>query len=155
MVNPREDVVSAPAPKAQGTAETTLAELRESVRTIASEVATIIERRTRPARASAIESTEAGVVELRRAIRRQPVMAMAIAAAAGALLGLAIAPRSSGASSASHWDRWTPNVTRADLYELADNLQRSVSRAASLATAPVGQAFERVVDALSRVMPQR
>ncbi|MFN3625486.1 MAG: hypothetical protein ACK4TP_15655 [Hyphomicrobium sp.] len=128
--------------------ESTLAELRERVAALAKEVAEIAERRAKVAGETVVNAAETGVDELRRGIRRQPVVAMAAAAAVGALLALAVAPRSR--PRASRWDAWTPNVTRADLYDLADNIQRSVSRAANAAAAPVTPAFERMVDALSR-----
>jgi hypothetical protein len=44
-----------------------------------------------------------------------------------------------------------PHVTRADLQEAVDNLQRSVMRAAH--SAPVTSSLERVADALSKVEP--
>jgi hypothetical protein len=147
--------VSSAARSVQDTAESTIAELRDSVAALAKDVASIAERRTRAVRETAAETAEAGAAELRRTIRRQPAVSMAVAAAAGAVLALLIVPRF-GRSTApvSRWDRWTPswtpNVTRADLYDLADNIQRSVSRAAHSAAAPVSPAFERMVDALSR-----
>jgi ElaB/YqjD/DUF883 family membrane-anchored ribosome-binding protein len=153
MVSPMKDVSSV-ARSVQDTAETTIAELRDSVSALAKEVATIAERRTRAARETAVETAEVGAAELRRTIRRQPAVSMAVAAAAGAALALLIVPRFGRAAPTSRWDRWaptwTPNVTRADLYDLADNIQRSVSRAAHSAAAPVTPAFERMVDALSR-----
>ncbi len=77
---------------------------------------------------------------------------MAVAAAAGALLALLVVPRfGARAAIPSRWDRWTPNVTRADLHDFADNISRSVSRAAQSGTASITPAFERMVDALSRV----
>lgn len=149
MVSPLKEITPA-ARSAQETAEATLAELRDSVAALAKEVATIAERRTRAARQTAVDTVEAGASEVRRTIRRQPVVAMAVAAAAGAVLALAIMPRFSRGAPASRWDHWTPNVTRADLHDLADNIQRSVSRAASSAAAPITPAFERFVDALTR-----
>ncbi len=149
MVSPLKEFTPA-ARSAQETAESTLAELRDSVAALAKEVASIAEKRTRAAREGAVDAAEAGAAEVRRSIRRQPVVAMAVAAAAGAVLALAIMPRFSRATPATRWDRWTPNVTRADLYDMADNIQRSVSRAASSAAAPITPAFERFVDALSR-----
>lgn len=130
------------------TDQETLAELRDTVTALAKEVASLAERRAKAAGEAVVSTAEAGVGELRRSIRRQPVVAVAVAAAAGALLALVVVPRST--PRASRWDRWTPNVTRADLYDLADNIQRSVSRAAGAAAAPVAPAFERMVDALSR-----
>lgn len=150
MVSPMKEVSSA-ARSIQDTAETTIAELRDSVAALAKDVATIAERRTRAARETAVESAEASVAELRRTIRRQPAVSMAVAAAAGAVLALLIVPRFARSTTpVSRWDRYAPNVTRADLYDLADTIQRSVSRAAHSAAAPVTPAFERMVDALSR-----
>ena len=101
---------------------------------------------------TAVDTAEAGASELRRTIRRQPVVAMAAAAAAGAVLALLVVPRFGRPSSpASRWDSWTPNITRADLHDFADNISRSVSRAAHSGTASITPAFERLVDALSRV----
>lgn len=144
MVSPVKEV---PRHSQEGD-DSTLAELRERVAALAKEVAEIAERRAKVAGEAVVDTAEAGVDELRRGIRRQPVVAMAVAAAAGALLALAVVPRSR--PRASRWDAWMPNVTRADLYDLADNIHRSVSRAASAAAAPVTPAFERMVGALSQ-----
>lgn len=153
MISPVKEVTSA-AQTAKDTAESTIAELRETVTSLAKEVATLAERRTRAAREGAIDAAETGTKELRRVIRRQPAVSMGVAIAAGAVLALLVVPRFGRAAPQSRWDRWapswTPNVTRADLYDLADNIQRSVGRAASAAAAPVTPAFERMVDALSR-----
>ncbi len=130
MVSPVKEVSSA-ARSAQDTAESTIAELRDTVTSLAKEVADVAERRTRAARHAAADTAEAGASELRRTIRRQPVVAMTVAAAAGAVLALLVVPRfGSRSSPASRWDSWTPNVTRADLHDFADNISRSVSRAA-------------------------
>ena len=151
MVSPVKDISSA-ARSVQDSAELTLADLRDQVTQLAKEVADVAERRTRAARQGAIDTAEAGASELRRNIRRQPVVAMAVAAAAGATLALLVVPRfGSRAAPASRWDSWTPNVTRADLHDFADNISRSVSRAAQSGSATITPAFERLVDALSRV----
>ena len=151
MVSPVKEVSSA-ARAAQDTAESTIAELRDTVTSLAKEVADVAERRTRAARHAAADTAEAGASELRRTIRRQPVVAMAAAAAGGAVLALLVVPRFGNRSSpTSRWDSWTPNVTRADLHDFADNISRSVSRAAQSGTASITPAFERLVDALSRV----
>lgn len=152
MVSPVKDF-SLAARSAQDTAETTLAEMRDSVAALAKEVADIAERRTRAARQTAVDTAEAGASELRRSIRRQPVLAMAVAAAAGAVLALVVVPRFSRPSRTSRWDSWTPNITRSDLYDFADNIQRSVSRAAQSASAPITPAFERLVEAITRTDP--
>ena len=147
MASPMQEVSSPSHAPSQQAADTTLAELRSNVTAIAKEVAALAERRARIAGEAAAATAEAGVSQLRQGIREQPVVAVAIAAAVGALVALAVVPRS---RPASRWDRWTPNISRADFYELADNLQRSVSRAANAAAVPVAPAFERFVDALSR-----
>jgi hypothetical protein len=151
MVSPLKEVSSA-AENTKQSAEATLAELRDQVTSLAKDVADIAERRTRAAREAVVEGAETGAKEVRKAIRRQPAIAMAVSVAAGAALALLLVPRFSRPAQ-SRWDRferWTPNVTRADLYDMADNIQRSVSRAASAAAAPVTPAFERMVEALSR-----
>lgn len=133
-----------------GKNETTLAELRKSVTEIANEVAKIAEKRGQAVK----DAAQAGTSEVRRAIRRQPVLAIGIAAAAGAILALTLVPRWGGSSTnasrwanASHWEGYIPQVTRADLYDMAENIQRSVSRA----SAPVASSFERLVDAFSKI----
>lgn len=153
MVTPTANEIGSTARSAAKAGEDTLAELRDSVTAIAREVAEIAEKRARVVRDTVVDGAETGAVEVRRAIRRQPAVAMGVAVAAGAALALLVVPRFSRPAAASRWDRlerWTPNVTRADLYDLADNIQRSVTRAASAAAAPVTPAFERMVDALSR-----
>ncbi len=65
MISPVKEFSSA-ARSAQETAETTLAEMRDSVAALAKEVADIAERRTRAARQTAIDTAEAGASELRR-----------------------------------------------------------------------------------------
>jgi len=149
MVSPVKEVSSAARDAKEATAST-LAEMQESVAALAREVADIAERRTRKAWEAAADTAEAGTAEARRMIRRQPIVSMAVAAAAGAVLALAIVPRFGRQQPSSRWDQWTPNVTRADLYDMADNIQRTVSRAAHQASAPIAPSFERLVDALSR-----
>jgi len=127
-----------------GKDETTLAELRKSVTEIANEVAKIAEKRGQAVK----DAAQAGTSELRRSIRRQPVLAMGIAAAAGALVAITVVPRASRARSASRWDSWVPQVSRADLYDVADSVQRSVSRAMN--AVPGTSSLERLVEALSK-----
>ncbi len=152
MVSPMKEVsqsTSAPSRLAAvgGSAEATLAELRASVASLAKDIAVITEKRTRGAR----DAAWAGASEVRKAIRRQPAVAVGVAVGAGAIIALALTPRSSRKPS-SGWDRWTPPVTRADLYEVADNIQRSVSRAAHAMPA-VTPTFERLIDAILRTDP--
>src|SRR5215813_7275453 len=91
MVSPVKEVSSA-VRTAQDTAETTIAELRDAVASLAKDVATIAEKRTRAVREGAADAADAGTKELRRQIRRQPAVSMAVAAAGGAILALLIVP---------------------------------------------------------------
>jgi hypothetical protein len=121
----------------------TLAELQKAVTAMAKDIATIAEKR-----GQAIKDTaEAGTSALRRNIRRQPGVAMGVATLAGVLLSLLVVP--ARRQTAGRWGEWTSPVTRADLQDVADSVQRSLVRAAN--AVPVTPAFERVVDALTRV----
>jgi len=136
----------------EGVSAEALAELRDSVAALAKEVATIAERRVKAAGNAASEAVGAGADELSGMIRRQPELSMAVAAAAGAIIALLVVPRF-GRSHSSRFERWVPHVTRADLYDMADNIQRSVSRAASSAAAPVTPALERLLESLAGIDP--
>jgi ElaB/YqjD/DUF883 family membrane-anchored ribosome-binding protein len=131
----------------QGPDSSTLAELRKSVNAIAEELSAVAEERARALK----EGTQAGANSLRRSIRRQPVVAIGIAALAGALLALAVVPRLSRGRSRSRWEAWAPHVTRADLYDVADNIQRSLARATSATAAPLASSLERLVEAFSKI----
>ncbi len=150
MASPMKEVST--SQPSQDASSANLAELRETVANLAKDIASIAERRAKAAGETVANAAETGASELRQGIRRQPVLAMGVAVAAGALLALVVVPRSR--PRASRWDawtpNWTPNVSRSDLYDFADNIQRSVARAASAAAAPVTPTFERMVDALSR-----
>jgi len=129
-----------------------LTELRDSVASLAKEVATIAERRAKAAGSAASKAVEAGADELSGMIRRQPELSMAVAAAAGAIIALLVVPRSRHTHS-SRFQSWLPHVTRSDLQDMADNIQRSVSRAASSAAAPVTPTFERLLETIAGVDP--
>ncbi len=137
---------------ASGSDEFTLAELRKSVVAIAEEVSKIAEKRTRAARQTAQDGTDA----VRGSIRRNPMIAMGVATGAGALLALLVVPRNAlhMRKRSSSWSDWTPHmphVTRADLYDVADSIQRSVSRATN--AVPLTSTFERLVEAVSKAEP--
>jgi ElaB/YqjD/DUF883 family membrane-anchored ribosome-binding protein len=154
MVSPLKDLSESSRSSAGSEDETMLAELRANVNALTKEVADIVEKRTR----AACETAEAGAVEVRRAIRRQPVVSMAIATAAGVLIALAFVPRFSRPTARSRWDSFIPSmptmpVTRADLYDLANNIQSSVARAAHGVPSSVAPTFERLVDAITRTDP--
>ncbi len=154
MVAQAKDLTDATAERAglaeAGADATTLAELRKSVTEIAQELSRVAEARARGAQDFAQEGTAA----VRSSIRRQPVIAVGVAALAGAALAVAVVPRGSR-SRPSRWEAWAPSmpyvshVTRSDLYEVADNLQRSMAR--SLNSVPMSSALERLADGLSRV----
>lgn len=155
MVSPVKEVApnaraSSRLAAAQSSAEATLAELRDSVTSIAKDVASIAEKRARAARGAVSDTAEAGASELRKTIRRQPVVAMAVAVGAGAIIALVLTPRSSRRTS--RWEGWMPPVTRADLYDVADNIQRSLSRGAQSMPA-VTPTFERLIEAITRADP--
>lgn len=146
MVDPVREVRNA-APSAPS-ADWMLDELRHSITSIADDLKHVAEARTRAAKEQAQDSAAA----LRRGIRQEPFLAMAIAAAAGAALAVAAMPRSR--RSFSRWDAWRPSmppVTRADLYDLADSVQRSATRAAN--SVPLSSSLERLLEALSKAEP--
>jgi ElaB/YqjD/DUF883 family membrane-anchored ribosome-binding protein len=130
----------------------TVAELRASVNEIAKELSEVAERRTRAAR----QQVEAGADALRGTIRRQPVLAIGVAVAAGAVLATLVVPRGRRTPRTDSWSAWAPSmpVTRADLHDVADSIQRTVSRAASsVHSVPLTSSLERFVDVMSKVEP--
>jgi ElaB/YqjD/DUF883 family membrane-anchored ribosome-binding protein len=146
MVSPVQEVRK-DAPSASD--EWTLDDLRESVAGIAKDLKKVVDARAEAARENAKQS----VTTLRKSIRKQPAAAMAIAAGAGALLAVVLVPRF-GRRSPSRWQAWMPampSVTRADLYDFADSMQRSAMRAAN--SVPLTTSLERLIDALAKVEP--
>lgn len=137
----KEGPVSAPAYGSKDT-ESTIAELRKSVGAIGEQLQVVVEKRGRQLKRGA----DAGADSLRRSIRRQPVLAVGVATLAGALLAIAVAPRAFRGHSASHW-HWNSPISRADLHELADSIQRSVARVAG--NVPLTSSLERMVDAIT------
>jgi ElaB/YqjD/DUF883 family membrane-anchored ribosome-binding protein len=134
--------------------EWTLDQLRESVAGIASDLKKVVEARAHAAQ----ENAQEGVRVLRKNIRKQPAAAMAIAAGAGAVLAVLLVPRFGRRPVPSRWQTWMPtmpssmpSVTRADLYDFADRMQRSAVRTAN--SIPLTATLERLVDAVSKVEP--
>jgi ElaB/YqjD/DUF883 family membrane-anchored ribosome-binding protein len=131
----------------------TLDELRSSVASIADDLKKVVEARGQAAKEQAQDSVKA----LRKGIRRQPAVAMAIATAAGAVLAVIAVPRFARRAPVSRWDAWVPSmptmpaVTRADLYDFVHNMQNSALRAAN--SVPLTSSLERLVDAVSKVEP--
>ncbi len=128
--------------------EAPFADLRESIVSIADDLKQVAEARGRGAK----EQAEDGVQSLREAIRRQPALAMAIALLTGAAIALIGVP--SGGQrpqSRSSWLPSMPSVSRADLYDLADAIQRKTVHAVN--SVPLASSLERIADALSKVEP--
>jgi ElaB/YqjD/DUF883 family membrane-anchored ribosome-binding protein len=147
MVSPVQEVRK-DAPSSSSN-DWTLDELRTSVASIAEDLKKVVEARGQAAK----EQAQDGVKALRKSIRKQPGLAMAIATAAGAALVVIAVPRF-GRRPASRWDKWVPampSITRADLHEFADSVQRSAMRAAN--SVPLTSSLERLVDAVSKVEP--
>lgn len=125
----------------------TVSELRKTIDGLAKDIAAVAEKQAHNAK----ETVEAGASTVRRNIRRQPGLAMGVAAVTGAVLAIALVPRrASRRSSASSWADWSP-VTRADLHDFADGMQRSMTRAMrSVNSVPLTSSLERVADALTK-----
>jgi hypothetical protein len=129
---------------AEGAEASALAELRRSVSAIGDELSAVIETRSRALKKGA----EAGANSLRRSIRRQPALAMGVATLAGAVLAVVVMPRRDSTRRASRWTDWSP-ITRADLHDVADRVQRSLARATN--AAPLTSTLEGLIEAMGRV----
>ncbi len=128
--------------------EASFADLRESIASIADDLKQVVETRGLAAK----EQAEQGVHSLREAIRRQPALAMGIALLIGAAVALIGVPRGGQRSQfRSSWLPSIPSVSRADLYDLADAIQRKTVHAVN--SVPLASSLERVADALSKVEP--
>jgi ElaB/YqjD/DUF883 family membrane-anchored ribosome-binding protein len=127
-----------------------LDELRSSVASIADDLKKVVEARGQAAK----EQAQDGVKALRKGIRRQPALTMAIATGVGAVLAVIAVPRFGRRAPVSRWDAWMPSmptVTRADLYDFVHHIQNSALRAAN--SVPLTSSLERLVDAVSKVEP--
>jgi len=128
----------------------TLEYLRNSVASITDDLKKLVESRSEAAR----EHAQDGVKVLRKGIRKQPALAMGLATAAGAVLAVIAVPRFGRHAPVSRWDAWRPSmpsITRADLFDFANNMQHSAMRAAN--SVPLTSSLERLVDAVSKVEP--
>jgi ElaB/YqjD/DUF883 family membrane-anchored ribosome-binding protein len=149
MVSPVQDARTSASSSDHGT----LDELRSSVASIGDDLKKVVEARGQAAKGQA----QVGVKALRKGIRQQPAVAMAIATAAGAVLAVITVPRFGRRAPASRWDAWVPSlpslpsITRADLYDFAQNMQNSALRAAN--SVPLTSSLERLVDAVSKAEP--
>src|SRR5262245_53385475 len=129
MVSPFQEArksESSPVP----TDEWTLEEMRERVAVIADDLKKVVAARAEAAK----DQTQEGVAVVRKNIRKQPAVAMGVAVATGAALAVLLVPRFGRRRPASRWEAWIPSMpslTRADLYDFANNVQHSAMRAAN------------------------
>lgn len=120
-----------------------LEDLRKDVTALVETVRTVAERRARAVQ----EHADAGLMALRREVRRHPTAAVGLAALGGALLAIALVPR----FEAKRTPRSAFAATRADVYDLADEIQSSIRRAVQATGAPLTASLNKVVDAVTSV----
>ena len=126
-----------------------LAELRADLAALVADVKRVAEARASQVKDAAIDGAEAGVDFARDTIRSHPIPAIAIAAVVGAAIAVALTPALHRSRTARLAD-WAPHITRANLGEMAQGLQRSASSTGS----SLLSAFERVVDSVSTIDPK-
>lgn len=143
-------VLTGEASRGRDTQPSTYESLRQEVEAIAESLQAVAEQRARWLK----NQTDAGLVTVRQQIRRHPGPALGIAMAAGALLAVALVPRAAATRRSSSWGYGSLPVTRADLEDLADSVQRSVARAVRAAGPPVASSLNSVVDAVTSIDPK-
>jgi hypothetical protein len=127
------------------------AELRRELSMIASNVGIIIETRAAEAKRMASDAAEAGLDSTRATIREYPVASIAVATILGAAIAISLSPPRRP-SFAARMGNYMPEVSRADLNDMASQLQRSASHA--VRGSSLSSAFERVVDSVSSIDPK-
>ena len=125
-----------------------LAEVRADLAALVAEVKRVAEARASQVKDAAIDSAEAGVDYARDTIRSHPIPAIAIAAVVGAAIAVALTPAVQ--KPRLRMVDWAPDITRANLGEMAQGIQRSASSTGS----SLLSAFERVVDSVSTIDPK-
>lgn len=125
-----------------------LAEVRADLVTLVADVKRVVEARASQVKDAAIDGAEAGVDFARDTIRSHPIPAIAIAAVVGAAIAVALTPAVQ--KPRSRLPDWAPDITRTNLGEMAQGLQRSASSTGS----SLLSAFERVVDSVSTIDPK-
>ncbi len=125
-------------------------ELRKSVASIASDLKEVAEVRAHAARE---EKAGEGVEALQEAIRREPALAMGIALLAGAAFALIAVPKFERRAQSRWMDGMQPvlPVSRADLADFAESIQRNAMRAAN--SVPFASSLERLADAVTKIEP--
>jgi ElaB/YqjD/DUF883 family membrane-anchored ribosome-binding protein len=128
------------------------ADLRRELAMIASDVGAIIETRAAQAKQLATDAAEASLESTRETIREYPVSSIAVATVLGAVIAIALTSPPRRPSLAARIGHYVPEVTRADLNDMARQLQRSASHAVHGSS--LSSAFERVVDSVSSIDPK-
>lgn len=126
-----------------------IAALRVDLANVVADLKKIVEARASHAKDIAIEGAADGLDFARDTIRAHPMAAIAVTAALGAALAVALTSTPRRALGARVAD-WIPDVRRADLEGMTRGLQRSASSTGS----SLLSAFERVVDSVSTIDPK-
>ena len=126
-----------------------LAEVRADLAALVDAVKKLAEARASQVKHAAIEGAEVGVDYARDTIRSHPIPAIAVAAVVGAAMAVALIPAARRPPTARLGD-WAPDITRANLGEMAQGLQRSAASTGS----SLLSVFERVVDSVSSIDPK-
>ena len=125
-----------------------LAEVRSDLAALVAEVKRVAEARASQVKDAAIDGAEASVDFARDTIRSHPIPAIAIAAVVGAAIAVALTPAVQ--KPRSRLADWAPDITRTNLGEMAQGIQRSASSTGS----SLLSAFERVVNSVSTIDPK-
>jgi hypothetical protein len=123
--------------------------LRQDLALLVADVARLVEARSAQVKVFAADNVEAGLEASRNTIRAYPVTSIAVAAVIGATVAVMITSQPRRPNLSARLSHAVPNVTRADLAEMAHHLQRSASTAAH--GSGLASAFERVVDSVSSI----
>ncbi len=124
-----------------------LAELRKDLSILVADVKKVADARVVQVRDAATE----GVSATRDIIRSYPVASVAVATIIGAAAAIIILPASQ-ARPTSRFRAWMPDITQADLREMAHGLQRTAAQ--NLNGPSLLSTFERVVDSVSSIDPK-
>jgi len=129
-----------------------IAELRKDLASLVAEVAQVVEARAMQAKDATVEAVDTGLGATRECIRSYPVASIATATVIGAALATLLVPSRPQRSGVARLRAWAPDITRADLREMAGELQRTASR--NLNGSSLLPTFERVVDSVSSIDPK-
>jgi ElaB/YqjD/DUF883 family membrane-anchored ribosome-binding protein len=123
-----------------------LAEVRAELAAVVAEFKSVVEARSAQATVVVAEVAEVGLDFTRETIRSHPLPAIAVAAVAGAVIGLALLPVSPSAHPRRRAE-WVPDAIQPHLDRKLEAVQRSAeSNGSSFLSA-----FERVVNSVSSI----